>query len=378
LGKVVILEGLPGEAKTTLMLDIAARITTGRPMPLETDPMPVSSVVFLTGEDGLADTIRPRIDAAGGDPYRLLVVEVDDDSCDDPRDLVLPREVDLLRPVIYEDDVRLVVVDPLKAFLASGIDDYRDQHIRAALRPLARLAEELQITIVLIRHWNKTPNAKAINRGGGSVAYGAAARVVLVAASDPDDETRHVLAVAKNNLAEPAPSLSFHVEGMFIGPDEDIYTSRIVWDGESPHTADSLAAQSDDAEEKDATEKARDFVRAALNDGPRKAEEVTREAEQMGIKSRTLGRARLREGVTWKRIGFGQGSHIELALPAKSDPVQGNGQYGEAERLSDGDKDPWHSGQEVGPYDVHTGQETHSGLLAIGSERVAMERGPGD
>jgi hypothetical protein len=347
------------------MLDIGARLTMGRPMPFEDKPVPSSSVLFLTGEDGIADTIRPRFDAAGGDPHRLIILELGNRNSGVWRDPVLPQDADTLYHVIRDYDVRLTVIDPLKAFLACSVDDYRDQHLRTALKPLAQLAEETDSVIEGVRHWTKATTARAIDRGAGSVAYGAAARVVLTAAPDPNDEQRYVLASVKNNLSDPAPSLSYHIEGTLVG--SGIYTSRIVWDGRSEHTAEALNAAPVDQEERSALDEAKDFLEATLHSEPRKVYEITKQARREGIADRTLRRAAKEMGVEKQRIGFGPGSYVEWSIADKCSSLGQHGQYEEPNPISTEESCGSDTGQVPDHYAAawdHSGQHSHTGPLA--------------
>src|SRR5262249_43381053 len=135
LGKVTILEGDPDEGKSCVALDIAARVTTGRPMPNSAaSSLDPAGVVYVTAEDGLADTVRPRFDAAGGDANRVVVFPPDNVPQLDEVGLVL------IEAAVRDCGVKLVVLDPLNAFLPDKVDTYKDHHVRRALKPLFALA----------------------------------------------------------------------------------------------------------------------------------------------------------------------------------------------------------------------------------------------
>jgi hypothetical protein len=293
-GKVTILEGDPDEGKSTLALDIAARITTGRPMPFDETTREPAGVVCLSAEDGLGDTIRPRLEAAVADLSRVVGFR--------PDELPTIPNVDGLARIeaaIKRVGAVLVVIDPLMAFLADRIESHKDHHIRRALGPLAAFADRTGTAIVVIRHLNKSGGTHAKHRGGGSIGILGAARSALLAAPDPEDEggARKVLAPVKHNLCVAAPAL---VYALVQAGD----TVRVEWLGESSHTASDLLARPADEEERSALDDADEFLRTALKDGERLAKEVEREANAHGIKPRTLRRARNRAGIPSRKDGF--------------------------------------------------------------------------
>src|SRR5262249_7068955 len=206
-GKLVILEGRPDEGKTTLALDLAARVSTGAAMPLETAERVPRGVVVLTAEDGLADTIRPRLEAAEADLTRVVAAPLDELPTLDQAGLVY------IRALVDRVGAGLIVIDPLMAFVPDALDTHRDHHSRRLLRKLSALAEEPGATVLVLRHLRKGVSVDAKDAGGGSVGFTAAARVVLLAAPDPDDETRRVLARVKGNLSAPFPSLGYQLVG---------------------------------------------------------------------------------------------------------------------------------------------------------------------
>lgn len=314
LGKISVVDGDPGLGKTTLMLDVAARITSGRALPdgSRADLDGPAAVVIMTAEDGLADTIRPRLDAAGADVSRCSAFEsVTDDGDDLPRPVELPRDTPFLEQVLAETGAALVVIDPLMAFLAGDVNSHRDQDVRHVLAGLAAVAERTGAAIVIIRHLNKASGTSAIYRGGGSIGIIGAARSGLLVANDPDDETgeRRIMAVSKGNLAARPPALAYRLE-----PYGD--TSRIVWLGATDHRADQLLASHGDDEQRSAVSEAVAFLESALSAGPQPADEVTRQARSLGISERTLQRARRQVGVTAARAGgLGALGRWELSLP---------------------------------------------------------------
>jgi len=308
--KVTVLDGDPGLGKSTITLDLAARASTGSPMPDGARLPGPAGVVLLSAEDGIADTIRPRLEAAGGDCARIVVVDhvLGDGAARPPE---LPVDVVLLERLVLKEGAGLLVIDPLMAYLAGDVNAHRDQDVRRALHPLKELAERTGAAVVVVRHLNKAPGGNPLYRGGGSIGIVGAARAGLVVALDPDDDARRVLAVTKSNLGPAPTSLAYRVIG-----DELYDTARIAWEGQSGHKADDLLrVRRDDDDEAPARAEAEDVLREILAEGPVPARKVKQLARDAGISERTLDRARLAVGATTKREGFGPGSRFLWTLP---------------------------------------------------------------
>ncbi len=308
LGKVTVIDGDPGLGKSTLMADIAARITTHRLMPDDSrsgldGP---ASVLILSAEDGAGDTIRPRLEAAGTDLERVIIWDCNLD--DDGSEMLpsLPEDTGLLADLIQRHGVMLVTIDPLTAYLGAKTNSYRDQDVRRALTPLAKVGEATGAAIVLVRHLNKAMGGSAIYRGGGSIGIVGAARSGLLVAKHPDDEERRILASTKCNLGPPPPSLAYRLEGHENG------AGYIVWEGVTTHTADALVSQPQGDEERTAREEAKDFLRDVLASGPVPSKEILRQARDAGINEKTLRRAKGDIGVTARKDGFDAGWIWEL------------------------------------------------------------------
>lgn len=295
-GKVSLIEGDPGTGKSALTIDLAARVSVGKELPDET-PCQVAGVVLLSAEDGPADTIRPRLDAAGADPSKVLALTTLCDVENQERMLSVPDDVPLIERGIERVGAGLVVIDPLVAFLPKNVDANKDQDVRRALAPLAVLAERTGAAVVVVRHLNKGTGGKALYRGGGSIGIIGAARSALLVAKDPQDEDRRVLAAQKSNLSKPAPSLSFSLEDAANG------AARVVWGGESPLDASQLLAAPPDGEVRTAETEAKNFLRELLADGPVPVEEVFEEARSARIAEKTLRRAKTTLGVVSEREG---------------------------------------------------------------------------
>jgi putative DNA primase/helicase len=292
LAKVTLLEGDPDEGKSCVALTIAACVSRGTAMPGETAALsPTAGVVYVTAEDGLADTIRPRFDAAGGDPERVRVFDFDDLPDLDAAGL------SRLEAAIRACDARLLVLDPLNAFLPDRVDTHQDKSIRRALRPLAALAVRTGAAVLVIRHLNKSSDQKNPKyRGGGTIGIFGAARAALLAAPDPDDPTRKALAVNKHNLTGEQPTLGYELEGVT----EPLSTVRVKWLGPTPYTARDLLAERTDDEERTALDEAVAWLRDYLTTGPKPAAQTIKAAEQVGIAARTVQRARAKIATAWK------------------------------------------------------------------------------
>jgi archaellum biogenesis ATPase FlaH len=327
LGKITILEGDPGLGKSTLLVDIAARMTIGSAMPDGTygDIASPTNVIIVSAEDGAGDTIRPRLEVAGADLRRAYILEAVESTSAHPSRADHPVnpdrrppnlfDIDALREAIVEVGARLVTIDPLMAFLPAKVDSHKDQDVRGVLARLKDLAEETGAAIVLVRHLNKNEGGSAVYRGGGSIGIIGAARVALLVAKDPDDAQRRVLAVTKNNLSKEMPSLGFELV------DADGGVARVQWLGTTRYSADDLVAPRSSEAETSAVDEAVEVLKDILWHGPVPAAHAKRQALDAGISGRTLDRAKKKLCVkVWKR-GFAHGSRWVWELPPQSSAV---------------------------------------------------------
>ena len=284
VGGITLLIGDPGEGKSMATLAIATAVTLGAPLPGETaGAREPGDVLLLAAEDSEKHTIRPRLDAMGADVLRVHRPDGilwPDGSVTPLCDLSDPVQRGALRDYIARTRPRLVIIDPLTAYLP-GIDSHRDAEVRSVLAPLAEIAAEYRCAIVCVLHLRKSSADRAIYRASGSIAFVAAARSVLLAGRDPDDPRRRAIAHVKSNLSPLAPSVGYTIDG-----------GRWGWTGESDLTADRILAAPAGAEERSALEEAIEWLAEYLADGPRAADEVHRDAARVGISARTLRRAR--------------------------------------------------------------------------------------
>ena len=298
LGKLSVIDGDPGLGKSAAVLDIAARVSTGRAFPDGSRcEAGTGGVVILSAEDGLADTIKPRLDAAGADTSRILslaTVPAEDEGVRHERLLSIPDDIPLIEREIKRIGAKLMVVDPLMAFLSGEINSHKDQDVRRALAPLAAMAERTGAAVHVVRHLSKGDGRSPIYRGGGSIGIIGAARMGSLVAKDPQDDNRRVLAPTKNNLATQPKSLLYRLE------EADNGAVKVVWAGETGLSADDLLQTSNGAESEARTE-AEDFLRSLLADGPLPSEEVFKESKEAGISTSTLRRAKKNLSISAER-----------------------------------------------------------------------------
>jgi hypothetical protein len=296
LGKLAVLDGDPGLGKSVVTLDLAARISAGLELP-DDQPCEPAGVVLLSAEDGLRDTIRPRLDAAGADTKRVVALSIVAEAKGGERVISLTKDLAVIERAIERVGAALVVVDPLTAFLSEKTDSYKDQDVRRALAPLAALAESTRSTILIVRHLNKAAGGNTLYRGGGSIAIIGAARSGLVIAQDPEDSERRILAANKHNLSKAAPSLAFNIETAPNG------AACVSWRGTSSLSAGDILKEPTDPDQKSALSEAKEFLLQELAEGPVPAEQVEKDARGAQISMRTLRRAKRELGVKSRKQG---------------------------------------------------------------------------
>ncbi len=214
-GKITIIEGDPGEGKTTLVLKLAATLSRGLPLPCDDDKEyePIH-IIYQTAEDGIEDTIKPRLEKAGADCSMIRVI--------DETDKELSMTDDRLEQAIIETGARLIILDPIQAYIGATVDMHRANEIRPVLKHLGIIAEKHNCAIILIGHMNKASGSKSTYRGLGSIDIQATARSVLLVARLRDKPNIRIMAHDKSSLAPAGDAIGFEMtedNGMVcIGP----------------------------------------------------------------------------------------------------------------------------------------------------------------
>lgn len=281
-GKVTIVQGDPGEGKTTMVLQIIAKLTKGEAVlpsgsdepALEEKTMDLEpvNVIYQTAEDGLGDTIKPRLLSAGADCSRVMVI--------DDNDRALTMMDARLEEAIIQTKARLVVLDPIQGFLGAEVDMHRANEIRPLMKRVAVLAEKYHCAIILIGHMNKNSNGKSSYRGLGSIDFQAAARSVLIVGRIKDEPEIRVVCHVKSSLAPEGKSIAFRL-------DKD---TGFEWIGEYDISADDLLSGDSRGQK---SRKAKEFLLEILADGGMAQKKIEEEAEKRGIKKKTLRNAKL-------------------------------------------------------------------------------------
>lgn len=279
-GKVTIIQGDPGEGKTTLVLQIIARLTKGESIIDEKEKPPIN-VIYQTAEDGLADTIKPRLLSADADCSKVLVI--------DDRDTPLTMRDVRLEQAIVETNAKLVVLDPIQGFLGADVDMHRANEIRPIMKHISELAERYKCAIILIGHMNKCSVGKSAYRGLGSIDFQAAARSVLIVGRIKDEPEVRVVCQTKSSLAPEAKAVAFRLNE----------ETGFEWIGELDITADDLLSGTVKGTKKQA---AMDFLENLLADGQMSQKEIIELARQKGISDKTLRNAKDELKIKSKRV----------------------------------------------------------------------------
>jgi hypothetical protein len=303
LGKIGLIAGLPDYGKGQIAAFLAAAATADVELPCDEGHMPQGNVVWLNAEDGVCDTVLPRLVAAGADRKRITFIDGVRISGED-KSFNLVTDLPLLRKKIMQiGNVVLVIIDPISAYLGVGkVDGKSATDVRGVLAPLKEMAEELNISVVAIAHFNKKDDVKsALLRVSDSIAYVAAARHVYAVLDDPEDKDAKLFVKAKNNLAPDKKALRYGFGVKTVGHDKklgvDIEAPYIVWYPQHVEVTANEAMQAADGRSAYAKREARDFLLERLEAGPAKADDLFEEAEQIGIAKITLKRAKKDLGV---------------------------------------------------------------------------------
>jgi putative DNA primase/helicase len=313
LGKLTTFNGEPGGGKSLLTVDVAARASTGRPFPFDSENLLVKpcDVLILTIEEDTADTVKPRFLAAGGDPRRLFRLTIGgqqgyfsiEDSCQKLEALLQKHP-----------GVRLVVFDPLVDFIRA--EQNKDQEVRAALNKIQRLAERLDFAVIGVSHLNKKSDLAAIHRVSGARGFTGVARLNFLVGQGADKDLRHLCSL-KVNVAKEQPSLDFSIkakpvtDGLILS---ELYPV-IDWQGRGKATAEDITSSQRPERKSADTLEIDTWLSGQLQ--PRATWKpsagVYAAGEQMGFGERRIQRAATRLNVTHRRVGMP--SVGEMCLP---------------------------------------------------------------
>ena len=313
-GKLTVFVGNPGMGKSLMALAVAAALSRGTSFPDGAACKEAGQVLIIADEDDVADTIRPRLDAAQADVKRVHIVkQVMEKTVQGEIEVFfdLTRDLQSLRAAAKDlPSLKLIILDPVLAYMGSA-NSFRDQEVRSVLTPLVKFASETKIAILGILHLNKAVEKVALQRVGGSAALVAVPRIVWGFDQSGANDKRYVMVAMKNNI-KAADSLAYRIEEV---RHETFANGQpmIVFEGAAPETKEDLFI---DSREERATrggrhDEACEFLRGELAQGPRASKEMEKEARTRGISPRTLARARPDLGI----VSFKQGLEWWMRLP---------------------------------------------------------------
>ncbi|MBW9265845.1 MAG: AAA family ATPase [Candidatus Thiodiazotropha sp. (ex. Lucinisca nassula)] len=304
-GKMHILAGVPGTGKTTISLALAATITTGGRWP-DGSRASKGDVLIWSGEDDPQDTLIPRLHACGADLSRVHFVS-DIHQEGDSRPFDPAYDVPHLRKQLeaMKTPIKLMIVDPIVS--ATSGDSHKNAETRRSLQPLVDLAQSIRCAMIGITHFTKgTAGRDPLDRVTGSLAFGALARLVMVAAKNPEDGKR-VFMRAKSNIGEDHGGFHYDLHQMELDKFPGVSTSQLLWGEAIDGTARELLAETettDDSEHKSAMEEAMNFLTDLLDDGPVLSNEIKKDVEQAGLSWATVKRAKKSLGIEAHKDGM--------------------------------------------------------------------------
>ena len=312
IGKVTIVAGEPGLGKSQLTCAMAAAVTTVVQWPCDEGQALPADVIILSAEDDAADTIRPRLDAAGAAAASVLIVS----PC--KVRMAVGGGHSICRRICWRlnrrsrrRDALLVIIDPMSSYLGK-VDSHKNAELRAVLEPLGEMAARLGVAVLAITHFSKSGSGSANNRFIGSIAFVAAARAAYIVVRDPEDGDRRLFLPTKNNVGPEGSGLAFRVGLKGIGG--DIFAPMILWEGAVTTTAEeALATKNGKSGSAPERENAEAFLRTILADRPLPSSSD----QDRGERSRSgLGDGSTRQGVAWHQVEQdGAGRRMGVGVP---------------------------------------------------------------
>ena len=282
-GKITIVQGDPGEGKTSLILKLASELSLGRCFGEDELREPIN-IIYQTAEDGLADTVKPRLEDSGADCKRIMVI-------DDSEDSLSMNDV-RIEAAIRTTGAKLLILDPLQAYLGDKVDMNRANETRDITKRLGTIAEKTGCAVVLIGHMNKGSGAKAAYRGIGSIDFFAIARSVLLVARIPENPNIRALAQIKNNLEKEGSTVAFEIK-------DNIFN----WVGEYDISIEELLSGFSQGNK---SLKAESFLKDLLTEEDSyPASEIFAKGKTLGISKRTLENSKQELGIKSIRVGTG-------------------------------------------------------------------------
>jgi hypothetical protein len=308
LGKLSIIAGQPGQGKSFFSLFMAAQVTTGGIWPDDSRSPAKGSVIILSAEDGVADTIKPRALAMGADTTKIRILDGVETEKRGRESFDLSKHMLGLRKAVHDlGDTRLIIIDPISAYMGS-VNCHTNSEVRKCMHPLVTLAEECRVAVICISHLNKAEGFSAMSRVMDSTAFIATARAVWLIGADPQDSSgeRKLLALLKSNLFGRTKGLAFRIVEdrlAFESNEVDIDANSLLVPG-----GVGIASSVD---------RAKKMLSGLLVNGPVPSEEIYQRAKEEHIPANALNRARKELGIRVQKEGFGESGRWVWELPSK-------------------------------------------------------------
>ena len=284
-GKLSIIHGDGGEGKTTLILQLAALLSRGEKLPCDSTEREPIKVIYQTAEDGLGDTIKPRLLAGNADCSQIKVI--------DESEATLTMLDERIEKAIVETGARALILDPVQAYIGAKVDMNRANEVRAVLSQLGRIAGQYRCAIILVGHLNKAQGNKSNYRGLGSIDFQASARSVLIVGRIKDNPQVRVMAQDKSSLAPEGEAIAFELDK----------ENGFRWLGHYDISVDDLLSG---IPKEKKSEQAENLILEYLSKGRYPQKELVKKAQAMGISKRVLDEAKkalnvqsVKEGSQW-------------------------------------------------------------------------------